>query len=73
MNRFILLVLQLSVGPLGNAETKLVSIKKLLRNTMEVIMHACSFMSYWSGLYAAESQGRVLEGIKVMLGVACRC
>jgi len=40
---------------------------------MEVIMHACLFMSYWSGLYAAESQGRVLEGIKVMLGVACRC
>ena len=52
----------------GNAEIEFV----LTKNPLAVIMRTCSFLSYWSGLYGSEIQGKLLDGIKVMMSVACR-
>jgi hypothetical protein len=40
-----------------------------LKTLILILTHACSFMSYWSGLYGAELQDKLLEGIKVMMGL----
>ena len=41
-------------------------------NKTEIIYHACSFMSYWSGLYPPEMQGKILEGVKALLACVHR-
>ena len=45
---------------------------KIIRHPSEILIHACSFMSYWAGLYNAELQGRVLDGVKALLACAHR-
>jgi hypothetical protein len=40
---------------------------KLIEHPTEIIHHACSFMSYWTGLYPPERQGKILEGVKALL------
>jgi len=40
---------------------------KLLRSPTEIITYACALMSYWSGLYGPEMQGKILEGVKTLL------
>lgn len=37
-----------------------------LRNPVEIITHACAFMSYWVGLYASEMQNNIMEGFKLL-------
>jgi hypothetical protein len=43
---------------------------KHLKHPAEIIIHACSFISYWSGLYGADLQSKILEGGKVLLACA---
>ena len=45
---------------------------KLIKYSSEILIHACSFMSYWAGLYSVEFQGRVLDGVKTLLAYAHR-
>jgi len=45
---------------------------KLIKHPVEIIHHACSFMSYWSGLYPPEMQGKILEGVKALLACVHR-
>ena len=45
---------------------------KLPRHPSEILVHACSFMMYWAGLYNSEFQGRVLEVVKTLLACAHR-
>lgn len=42
----------------------------MIKLPIEIIMHACSFISYWSDLYNSEYQSRLAHSIKVMMGVA---
>jgi len=41
-----------SVGLFGKRETKPVSIKKLIKNPVEIICHAGALMKSWTGLFA---------------------
>jgi len=40
---------------------------KPLKNPTEIITYACALMSFWSGLYGQEMQGKILEGVKTLL------
>jgi len=66
------LVLQWFAGLFGNAEIGLVLTKKMIKNSAEIILHACAFMNYWVGLYNAELQGMLEDGVKVLLSYAYR-
>lgn len=44
--------------------------KKLLKTPIEILTHACVFMQYWAGLYGADMQGKLLDGVKVLLACA---
>jgi hypothetical protein len=41
--------------------------KKVIKHPAEVLLHACSLMNYWAGLYNEEFQGGLLEGVKALL------
>ncbi|PAN21233.1 hypothetical protein PAHAL_3G451600 [Panicum hallii] len=43
---------------------------KKLKHPAEIIIHACALMSYWAGLYGAEMQSKIMEGVKVLLACA---
>ena len=43
---------------------------KTIRHPAEILLHACSFMNYWAGLYNSDFQGRLLEGVKVLMACA---
>jgi len=45
---------------------------KTIKHPVEIIYHACSFMSYWAGLYPPEMQGKILEGVKALLACVHR-
>jgi len=45
--------------------------KKPPRSPIDIIMYACSFMSFWAGLYNQEFQSKILEGFRVVMEVAC--
>jgi len=53
-----------SVGRSGNAEIELVSIKKNLKNLIEIIMYVCSFLTYWSGMYNKVMQEKIFKGVQ---------
>lgn len=44
--------------------------KKKLKSLIEIIIHSCSYITYWAGLYNEDFQGRVLEGVQVLLACA---
>lgn len=44
--------------------------KKLLKNPIEIIIHSCSFMTYWTGLHSEDFQGKLLDGVQVLLSCA---
>jgi len=44
--------------------------KKLIKNPLEIICHACALMNFWSGLYAEMDQDQLVEGANTMLRVA---
>jgi hypothetical protein len=44
--------------------------KKMIKNPLGVLIHVCSFLSYWAGLYNSEMQGKILEGVQALLACA---
>ena len=43
---------------------------KLIRHPAEILLHSCASMNYWAGLYTADFQGKLLEGVKTLLACA---
>ena len=43
---------------------------KRIRHPAEILLHSCAFMKYWAGLYSSDFQGKLLDGIKVVLACA---
>ena len=66
------MVVQQFAGPFGNVETKLVLTKKIITNPLAVMIHVCSFLTYWAGLYNSETQGKILEGVQALLVCASK-
>lgn len=46
--------------------------RKLIKHSADIVCHACAFMNFWAGLYSAEIQAQVTEGVKTLLAAACR-
>ena len=44
--------------------------KKLLKSPREIIIYACSFLTYWVGLYNEATQERILEGVQKLMACA---
>jgi len=44
--------------------------KKIIKSLIEIIIHICDFLTYWSGLYSHETQGKILKGVQVLLACA---
>jgi anaerobic C4-dicarboxylate transporter len=44
--------------------------KKWIKHPTEVVVYACTFMSYWIGLYNATIQEQIAGGVKTMLAIA---
>ena len=44
--------------------------KKLIKNPYEIIAYACSFLTYWAGLYNEVTQERILDGVEKLLPCA---
>ena len=40
---------------------------KVIKNPLEILIHVCSFLTYWTGLYNSEMQGKILEGVKILI------
>jgi len=45
---------------------------KGLKNPAEILSYACALMIYWAGLYGAEMQGKIVDGVKLLLSCASR-
>ena len=46
--------------------------KKVIRHPAEILIHACVFLKYWTGLHKEEMQTGLLEGVKTLLACAHR-
>ena len=68
-NPTILVVVQLSVGRYGNAGTNHALTKKHLKSPCEILILACSFLTYWAGLYNEVTQEKILVGVQQFAGV----
>jgi hypothetical protein len=44
--------------------------KKLIKHQTEIVVHACTYMSYWAGLLTSDFAGSVVEGMKMLLLIA---
>jgi hypothetical protein len=44
--------------------------KKIIKNPLEIICHACVLMHYWAGLYTEMDKEELVEGANLMLQVA---
>ena len=44
--------------------------KKVVKNPLEIICHACALMIYWSGLFAELERDQLIEGANTTLRVA---
>jgi hypothetical protein len=42
----------------------------MIKNPLEILIHVCSFLTYWTGLYNSEMQGKILEGVQTLLAYA---
>lgn len=45
---------------------------KLIKHPAEIVCHACSLMFFWAGLYKADVQEQIADGVKLLLSMACR-
>ena len=45
---------------------------KIINSPIEIIIHICALLTYWSGLYNQETQGKILEGVQALLACAHR-
>ena len=44
-----------------------VLIKKMLKHPTDIMLFACALMSFWAGLYGTDMQGKILEGVKILI------
>jgi hypothetical protein len=44
--------------------------KKWIKHPAEVVVYACTFMSYWTGHYNATIQEQIAGGVEKMLTIA---
>jgi hypothetical protein len=44
--------------------------KKWVKHPAEIVIYACSFMFYWTGLFGASLKAQVDEGVGTMLKIA---
>jgi len=40
---------------------------KTLRHPTDIILYACALMTYWAGLYGSDMQGKILDGVKILI------
>jgi len=45
---------------------------KKLRNPAEILSYACALMTFWAGLYGMEMQGKIMDGVKLLLSCASK-
>jgi len=55
---------------LWKCRNKVVFEKKVVKNPLEIICHACALMIYWSGLFAELERDQLIEGANTTLRVA---
>ena len=41
-----------------------------LKNPAEILSYTCALMTYWAGLYGVEMQGKIMDGVKLLLSCA---
>jgi len=46
--------------------------KKMVKNPIEILIQACAYMKYWTGLYKTEFQEKLLEGVQMLISCAYR-
>ena len=46
--------------------------KKLIKNPLEIVIHACALIEFWAGLYTPELQGQLAAGVNIILSWAHR-
>jgi len=63
-------VLRQFAGPSGNAIIKQSLMPNSTGTPAEILLHSCASMNYWAGLYTADFQGKLLEGVKTLLACA---
>jgi len=63
-------VLRQFAGPSGNATIKQSLMPNSTGTPAEILLHSCASMNYWAGLYTADFQGKLLEGVKTLLACA---
>jgi hypothetical protein len=65
--------LQLFAAQFGKAKIKLFLTKSGSNTLLKSwCMHACTVMSYWTGLYNATIQEHITRGVETMLAIAYR-
>jgi hypothetical protein len=55
---------------LWKCRNKVVFEKKVTKNPLEIICHACTLMIYWLGLFVELDRDQLIEGANTMLRVA---
>ena len=40
---------------------------KQLKHPTDIIIYACALLKYWAGLYGSDMQGKILEGVKILI------
>jgi len=40
---------------------------KSLKHPTDIILYACALMTYWAGLYGSDMQGKILDGVKILI------
>jgi len=44
----------------------------MVKNPIEILIQACAYMKYWTGLYKTEFQEKLLEGVQMLISCAHR-
>jgi len=44
----------------------------MVKNPIEILIQACAYMKYWTGLYKTEFQEKLLEGVQMLISCAYR-
>jgi len=39
----------------------------MIRHPTDIMLYTCALMSFWAGLYGADMQGKILEGVKILV------
>ena len=39
----------------------------MLKHPTDIMLFACALMSFWAGLYGSDMQGKILEGVKILI------